>query len=92
VDWLPWSHTFGGSHNFNLVLRAGGTLYIDAGRPLPQRFAQTLINLREIAPTLYFNVPRGFEMLVPVLREDRAFHEHFFSSSSFRGAPSSKFG
>jgi feruloyl-CoA synthase len=79
VDWLPWSHTFGGSHNFNLFLRSGGTLYIDAGRPAPQRFAQTIANLREVAPTLYFNVPRGFDMLLPVLRDDRSFRDHFFS-------------
>jgi feruloyl-CoA synthase len=79
VDWLPWSHTFGGSHNFNLVLRSGGTLHIDTGRPLAQQFTQTIANLREIAPTLYFNVPRGFDMLLPVLRADHAFRQHFFS-------------
>jgi feruloyl-CoA synthase len=79
VDWLPWSHTFGGSHNFNLILRSGGTLYIDAGRPVPQRFAQTIANLREVAPTLYLNVPRGFDMLLPVLRDDQGFRDHFFS-------------
>jgi feruloyl-CoA synthase len=79
VDWLPWSHTFGGSHNFNLVLRFGGTLYLDAGRPVPQRFAQTIANLREVAPTLYFNVPRGFDMLLPVLQDDAGFRDHFFS-------------
>ena len=79
VDWLPWSHTFGGSHNFNLVLRSGGTLYIDGGRPAPQRFSQTIANLREVAPTLYFNVPRGFDMLLPILRSDPAFRDHFFS-------------
>jgi feruloyl-CoA synthase len=79
VDWLPWSHTFGGSHNFNLVLRSGGTLYIDAGRPVPLRFSQTIANLRGVAPTLYFNVPRGFDMLLPVLRDDQGFRDHFFS-------------
>jgi len=35
LDWLPWSHTFGANHNFNLVLRNGGTLYIDGGKPAP---------------------------------------------------------
>lgn len=79
VDWLPWSHTFGGSHNFNLVLRSGGTLYIDTGRPVPHRFAQSVANLRDVAPTLYFNVPRGFDMLLPVLRNDAAFRRHFCS-------------
>jgi feruloyl-CoA synthase len=79
VDWLPWSHTFGGNHNFNLVLRNGGTLYIDAGRPTPALFPQTVANLREIAPTVYFNVPRGYELLVEALRADAVLRESFFS-------------
>ena len=79
VDWLPWSHTFGGSHNFNMILRSGGTLFIDAGRPHAQHFEATICNLREVAPTLYFNVPRGFEMLLPYLTRDLAFRDHFFS-------------
>ncbi|HEY6727208.1 MAG TPA: feruloyl-CoA synthase [Polyangiaceae bacterium] len=79
VDWLPWNHTFGGNHNFNWVLRAGGTLYIDSGRPVPGRFDETLANLREIAPTLFFNVPRAYDLLLTALREDAAFCRHFFS-------------
>jgi feruloyl-CoA synthase len=79
-DWLPWNHTFGGSHNFGIVLYNGGTLYLDEGRPTtPAAFAPTVANLREIATTAYFNVPRGYEMLVPVLRADEAFRRHFFS-------------
>ena len=79
VDWLPWNHTFGGNHNFNLVLRHGGTLYIDAGKPVPGLFDTSIANLREIAPTLYFNVPRGFDMLVGALRADSALRRNFFS-------------
>lgn len=79
VDWLPWNHTFGGNHNFNLILRNGGTLYIDGGRPAPPLFGETIRNLREIAPTLYFNVPRGFDMLVTTLRSDAALRNKFFS-------------
>ncbi|MBK8742963.1 MAG: feruloyl-CoA synthase [Betaproteobacteria bacterium] len=79
VDWLPWSHTFGGNHNFNLVLRNGGTLYIDAGKPAPGLFARTIANLREIAPTIYFNVPRGYDMLIDALRADAALRGRFFS-------------
>ena len=79
VDWLPWNHTFGGNHNFNLVLRNGGTLYIDGGRPVPSQFARSLENLRDIAPTLYVNVPRGFELLVPALQGDPQLRERFFS-------------
>jgi len=79
VDWLPWSHTFGGSHNFNLVLSSGGTLYIDAGRPAPGLIDRTIANLREIAPTVYFNVPRGYDMLVRALERDAALRRNFFS-------------
>lgn len=79
VDWLPWSHTFGGNHNLGMILVAGGTLYIDAGRPVPGMFDQTLANLAEVPPTIYFNVPAGYSQLVPVLESDPAFAEHFFS-------------
>jgi feruloyl-CoA synthase len=79
MDWLPWNHTFGGNHNFNLVLRNGGTLYIDAGRPVPALFPQTVTNLKDVAPTIYFNVPRGFELLIGELRADRELRLRFFS-------------
>jgi feruloyl-CoA synthase len=79
VDWLPWNHTFGSNHNVGLVLYNGGTLYIDDGKPLPGMFERTVRNLREIAPTVYFNVPRGFEELVPYLRREPALREKFFS-------------
>ena len=79
VDWLPWNHTFGGNHNFGLVLYNGGSLYIDEGRPTPKGILATVRNLREIAPTAYFNVPKGFEELVPFLRAEPALRETFFS-------------
>ena len=78
-DWLPWNHTFGGSHNFGLVLYNGGTLYIDEGKPTDAGFAATLNNLRDVATTAYFNVPKGYEMLVAALRADARFARHFFS-------------
>jgi feruloyl-CoA synthase len=64
VDWLPWSHTFGSNHNFNMVLTCGGSLYIDDGNPTPPGVPKTVRNLREIAPTIYFNVPKGYEALI----------------------------
>ena len=70
VDWLPWNHTFGGNFNINLVLFHGGTLYLDEGRPAPGRLDATIRNLSEISPTIYLNVPRGFDMLAPVLETD----------------------
>ncbi|MBB3139639.1 feruloyl-CoA synthase [Halomonas organivorans] len=79
VDWLPWNHTFGGNHNAGIVLYNGGSLYIDDGRPVPGEFDKTLDNLREIAPTIYFNVPKGFEILVEHLKRDDALRETFFS-------------
>lgn len=79
VDWLPWSHTFGGNHNFNLVLCHGGTLYLDGGRPAPGLFDQTITNLKSIAPTVYFNVPRGYDMLVAALKADSELRRSFFS-------------
>src|SRR3954471_19595642 len=78
VDWLPWNHTFGGNHNFNLVLRNGGTLYIDGGKPVPGLVETTVKNLAEISPTMYFNVPRGFELLLPYLEKDAALRDNFF--------------
>jgi feruloyl-CoA synthase len=78
-DWLPWNHTFGGSHNFGIALFNGGSLYIDAGKPTPDLFDETLRNLREIAPTAYFNVPKGYEMLVGHLRTDPGLRKTFFS-------------
>ena len=79
VDWLPWNHTFGGNHNYGLALYNGGTLYIDEGKPVPQLIGETIRNLREIAPTVYFNVPRGFEEIARALAADRALAERFFS-------------
>jgi feruloyl-CoA synthase len=82
-DWLPWNHTFGGSHNFGIALHNGGTLYIDAGKPTGDLFDETLRNLREIAPTAYFNVPKAYEMLVAHLRADPALRKFFFSRLNF---------
>jgi feruloyl-CoA synthase len=78
VDWLPWNHTFGGSHNLNFVLFNGGTLYIDDGKPTPAGIRATLRNLREISPTVQFNVPKGFDALAHHLREDAELRRSFF--------------
>jgi feruloyl-CoA synthase len=78
LDWLPWNHTFGGNHNFNLVLYSGGTLYIDDGRPMPGAIERTVENLRLVSPTLYFNVPAGFATLLPFLEADSALADGFF--------------
>src|SRR5690349_10561278 len=78
VDWLPWNHTFGGNHNFNLVLRNGGTLYVDGGKPVPGLVETTVKNLAEVSPTMYFNVPRGYDLLLPFLERDEKLRHNFF--------------
>lgn len=79
VDWLPWNHTFGGNQNFGLTVYNGGTLHIDEGRPTPKDMGKTIENLREISPTAYFNVPKGFEMLVAALENEPQLRERFFA-------------
>jgi feruloyl-CoA synthase len=79
VDWLPWSHTFGANHNFNMVLKHGGVLHIDSGRPAPGRIEETVRLLSSVSPTLYFNVPRGFEALLPFLESNERLAERFFA-------------
>ncbi len=78
VDWLPWNHTFGGNHNTGIVLYNGGTLYIDDGKPTPNGIAATLRNLREISPTVYFNVPKGFEEIALAMDHDVALRDRLF--------------
>lgn len=79
LDWMPWSHTFGGNHNLNMALACGGTLHIDDGRPLPERIGRTVENLRTVSPTLYLNVPRGYDALLPHLESDPALRDRFFA-------------
>jgi feruloyl-CoA synthase len=80
VDWLPWSHTFGANHNFNMVLAHGGSLYVDEGRPAPGLIEKTLRNLRDVKPNFWFNVPRGFDMLLPYLEQDEAAARDVFAN------------
>jgi len=78
VDWLPWHHTFGGNHNIGITIYNGGSLYLDEGRPLPRAFDESVRNLRDVGPTVYFNVPRGYEELVRALARDRDLATRFF--------------
>src|ERR1700704_1594446 len=94
VDWLPWNHTFGGNHNRGLTLFNGGSMYLDAGKPMPGGIEETVRNLREISPTVYFNVPKGYESLLPYLRDDSALRAKFFHrlhAMFFSGAALSPF-
>jgi feruloyl-CoA synthase len=94
VDWLPWNHTFGGNHNVGLVLFNGGSLYLDAGKPTPDGIEETVRNISEISPTVYFNVPKGYESLLPYLRDDADLRQSFFGrlqAMFFSGAAMSPF-
>ncbi|MGY4475851.1 feruloyl-CoA synthase [Bradyrhizobium sp. USDA 3364] len=94
VDWLPWNHTFGGNHNVGLTLYNGGSMYLDEGKPMPGGIEETVRNLREISPTVYFNVPKGYESLLPYLRDDAALRAKFFDrlhAMFFSGAALSPF-
>ncbi|CAI8759359.1 MULTISPECIES: feruloyl-CoA synthase [Pseudomonas] len=82
VDWLPWNHTFGGSHNVGIVLYNGGSFYLDDGKPTAQGFAQTLRNLKEVSPTAYLTVPKGWEELASALEQDAELREIFFKRIS----------
>src|SRR4051812_11885336 len=94
VDWLPWNHTFGGNHNIGLTLFNGGSMYLDEGKPMPGGIEETVRNLREVSPTVYFNVPKGYESLLPYLREDAQLRAKFFGrlhAMFFSGAALSPF-
>ena len=94
VDWLPWNHTFGGNHNIGLTLFNGGSMYLDEGKPMPGGIEETVRNLQEISPTVYFNVPKGYESLLPYLRDDSALRAKFFGrlhAMFFSGAALSPF-
>lgn len=85
LDWLPWNHTYGGNYNVNYIIRNQGTMFIDAGRPLPGLFDITIGNLREVSPTIYFGVPAGYAMLIPLLETDPALCECFFRNLKLAG-------
>lgn len=94
IDWLPWNHTFGGNHNIGLTLYNGGSMYLDAGKPIPGGIEETVRNLQEISPTVYFNVPKGYESLLPYLRDDPGLRAKFFDrlhAMFFSGAALSPF-
>jgi feruloyl-CoA synthase len=83
LDWLPWNHTFGGNHNFNLVLRNGGSLFVDDGRPTVGLIERTIANLRDVSPNVYFSVPAGYAMLLPYLEKDRELARSFLRELRF---------
>lgn len=83
VDWLPWSHTFAGNHNFHLILWHGGSYYVDEGKAAPGLVEKTIANLREISPTMYLNVPRGYALMLDHFERDTALRDRFFGELEF---------
>ena len=78
VDWLPWNHTAGANGSFNMVLRHGGTLDIDDGKPTPELIGRSVDNLKRFRPTLMVNVPRALDMLVARMEDDFSLAEALF--------------
>lgn len=79
LDWLSWHHTFGGSHNVGIALYNGGTIYLDDGKPVPGKFDETIRNLKELSPTVYLNVPKGWEELTIALENDAELRHKFYA-------------
>jgi feruloyl-CoA synthase len=79
MDWPPWNHTFGGNHDFYLVLFHGGTLYINDGKPTPALIGETIRNLSEIAPTVYYDVPIGLEYLATEMKTNAVLRKNLLS-------------
>ncbi|THD76462.1 feruloyl-CoA synthetase [Thalassobius vesicularis] len=83
LDWLPWNHVFGGSHNFNMMLANGGAIYIDDGKPTDALFPRSLENMKMHTGTLAFNVPVGFARQVAALKADPELRKKFFTGLDF---------
>jgi feruloyl-CoA synthase len=78
MDWLPWNHVSGAFGKMNTLV-AGGTLYIDDGKPIPgPLWQESLRNLREITASYYVNVPLGYQLLVEALEADEDLRRTFF--------------
>jgi len=93
VEWLPWHHTMGSNVILQGILKHGGTLYIDEGRPVPQLFYKTIANLKEVSPTAMFNVPAGYTLLCEALEIDQDLRTNFFrrlDRMSYAGAAISR--
>ena len=89
VDWLPWTHTFGGNVHVHAALMRAKAMYIDGGAPVPGRFETTIRNLHDICPSEFSSVPAAYPMLLQALEENEEFAQRFFSrvrACSFGGA------
>lgn len=85
LEWMPWNHISAGNISFNGNMNAGGTLYLDAGKPLPGMFDETIRNLREIAPLVFGSAPIAFSWLAEAMERDTALRDHFFSKLRYMG-------
>lgn len=79
LDWMPWNHVAGGSHNTGIAIYNGGSFYIDEGQPTPARIGATLRNLEDVQPTFFTNVPKAYEFLVAALDDHPKARKNLFA-------------
>ncbi len=80
LDWMPWSHVGAGVMRIGSMINAGGSIYLDTGKPVPGEFDKTLENIRSVGPTQFGGAPLGWSMLVDALEQDDAFAADFFAN------------
>ncbi|MBL9010934.1 MAG: AMP-binding protein [Alphaproteobacteria bacterium] len=85
LEWMPWNHISAGNISFNGNLNAGGTIYLDAGKPVPGLFDETIRNLREVSPLVFGSAPIAFTMLCDAMEKDEALRASFFRKMRYVG-------
>ncbi|MGB0922434.1 MAG: AMP-binding protein [Alphaproteobacteria bacterium] len=85
LEWMPWNHISAGNISFNGNLKGGGTLWLDAGKPIPGMFDQTIANLKEISPRVFGSAPVAFGMLADAMEADDDLRKSFFAKLEYMG-------
>jgi feruloyl-CoA synthase len=85
LEWMPWNHISAGNIGFNNAVNAGGTIYLDAGKPLPGMFEETIRNLRDIKPLGFGSAPIAFGWLADAMERDPSLRDHFFAKMKMVG-------
>jgi feruloyl-CoA synthase len=85
LEWMPWNHISAGNIGFNNAMNAGGTIYLDAGKPLPGMFDETIRNLRDIRPLGFGSAPIAFGWLADAMERDPSLRDHFFAKMRMVG-------
>lgn len=85
LEWMPWNHISAGNIGFNGNMNAGGTVYLDAGKPIPGMFDQTIANLRDVSPRVFGSAPVAFAMLADAMERDPTLRANFFRNLEYMG-------